>query len=337
VYPIYEKTMSLSANDIDIPENPLINETITHKELCPVYFFIYNTDNYFHFLYDSLPILYQFFEVRKLHPSLKLLMNPKHKYPFIFDCLNLLDIAENDILFAKHETEYSEIYVSNSLTHDGQSNDPPHPAIWSIYERMKNAAMKIPIKTPSKFYVSRRSWIHGDNSNIGTNYTTRRKLENEDEVVEILKKKGYEEVFCETLTMTEKIQYFTNATDIVGAIGGGMCNCVFSKPYCNVFSINSPEFATINKRFLYTMNHTKLIEYKDTWTTSNLYRRVKLKKVIGEIVEIDGETLTLNIGKNVTGWSLEDEHKKHKVNINEVIFLDNGLNSPWRFDVSNLL
>jgi hypothetical protein len=50
----------------------------------------------------------------------------------------------------------------------------------------------------------------------------------EDDLVKCLQDYGYEEVFCEKLTMNEKIQYFSNATHIVGAIGGGMCNCVFA-------------------------------------------------------------------------------------------------------------
>jgi hypothetical protein len=336
VMPVYEKTMSLSKETTDIDLNFEMTTYINLFVKEPVYFFIYNTDNYFHFLYDTLPILYQYFELRKIHPTIKLLMSPKNKYPFIFDSLQLLDITSNDILFAKDETEYSEIYVSNSLTHDGQSNDPPHPAIWSIYQRMKENAMKIPIQTPSKFYVSRRSWIHGDTSNIGTNYTTRRKLMCEDELVVKLKERGYEEVFCEKLTMTEKIQYFANATHIIGAIGGGMCNCVFSSPNCNVISINSPEFDTINARFLFTMTHTQLKQYRDTWNTSNLYRRVSYKNIIGEIVDIDGDKLTINVGENVTGWSLQDTYNQIIVHTQDVTFLDNGLNSPWTFDINKL-
>jgi hypothetical protein len=333
-YPIREKTMSLSSSDIDIPSVPALNVIPSKNESTPVFFFIYNTDNYFHFLYDSLPILYSYFDLKSKIPNLKLLMNPKRKYPFIYDCLSMVDVNIDDIIIANEHTLYDTIHVSNSLTHDGMSNEPPHSAIWEIYNRMKLNSIPI-TNTPKKFYISRRTWIHGDTSNIGTNYTTRRRLENEDDLVKCLQDYGYEEVFCEKLTMNEKIQYFSNATHIVGAIGGGMCNCVFANPLCKVISINSPEFIKINKRFLYTMNHTNLIHFNETWNTSNLYRRVRFDNLFGEIISIEDSKLTINIGE--VGWNADDKFEQITVKENDVIYLDNGLNSPWTFSVDSFM
>jgi hypothetical protein len=197
---------------------------------------------------------------------------------------------------------------------------------------MKEAAFKTPIETPKKFYVSRRSWIHDDTSNMGTNYTTRRKMMVEDTLVERLQEKGYVEVFCEKLTMTEKVQYFANATHIVGAIGGGMCNLVFAQPECKVVSINSPEFDRINQRFLYTMKHTNLTQFRDTHPVNRKYVRVRVGTQIGEIVDEVDDKLQINIGNGVT-WNESDPQCLKWVEVKEVAFLDNGLNSPWSFDV----
>lgn len=331
-YPIREKTMSLSSSDIDIPSIPALNVAPYKNESTPVFFFIYNTDNYFHFLYDSLPILYSYFELKSKVTNLKLLMNPKRNYPFVYDCLDMLNIKRDDIVTANEDTLYTTIYVSNSLTHDGQSEDPPHSGIWEIYNRMKLNSIPM-TNTPKKFYISRRTWIHGDTSNIGTNYTTRRRLENEDELVHLLQQYGYQEVFCEKLTMNEKIQYFSNATHIIGSIGGGMCNCVFASPECKVISINSPEFIRINNRFLYTMNHTNLIHFNETWNTSNLYRRVRFNNLFGEIIAIEDNKLTINIGE--VGWNAEDSFKQIKIDEKDALYLDNGLNSPWTFSIDS--
>jgi hypothetical protein len=198
---------------------------------------------------------------------------------------------------------------------------------------MKQAAYKQPLQTPLKFYVSRRSWIHGDTTNIGTNYTTRRKMMVEDALVEELKKKGYEEVFCELLTMTEKIQYFGNATHIVGAIGGGMCNIVFSNPHCQVYCIHSPEFDTINRRFLFTMEHTQLHSFRDTYTSSNLYRRVKLPEGFGEVVDQKENILYVALNKNSVTFQQEDTYPIVTLHEKDAQYLDKGLNSPWYFDV----
>lgn len=303
-----------------------------------VFFFIYNTDNYFHFIYDTLPYLLEYFRLRDSNEfrGMKLLMSEPPKYKFVQDCLELLGIQSEDIVYATSNYQYENVVLVNSFTHDGQSSDPPHPDIWELYERMVHTAFKNPIETPKKFYVSRRSWIHGDMSNIGTNYTTRRKMMVEDELVQELAKKGYQEVFCETLSMTEKIQYFANATHIVGSIGGGMCNLVFATPDCKVVSINSPEFDTINKRFLYTMDRTDLTQFRETHTDSNLYRRVKCGTTIGEIISETESTVTVDVGNGVS-WSMDSAHTLQTFQKSDVTYLDMGLNSPWRFSVEDCM
>ena len=44
---------------------------------------------------------------------------------------------------------------------------------------------------PKLVYISRRTWINKDKSNIGTDYTNRRKMMNEDLLVEELTKLGF--------------------------------------------------------------------------------------------------------------------------------------------------
>lgn len=338
IQPIHEMTMSTgvsTAEDIEIVPRKTDLLLTKHGKY---FFFIYNTDNYFHFVYDSLPILIDYLRLRETpeFEGMKLLMNPRQKYPFIYDSLNLLGILPEHIEYASYGFQYECVVVVNSYTHDGQSNDPPHSDIWEIYAKMKSAAFQTPIETPKKFYVSRRSWIHGDMSNIGTNYTTRRRLMVEDKLVEKLAEKGYVEVFCENLSMAEKIQYFANATHVVGAIGGGMCNLVFASPSCTVVSLNSPEFATLNARFLYTMKHTTLTQFTETYTTSSLYRRVRIGECLGEVVDIQNGNLQLNLGNGVT-WNHAAEPHLVWVKESDVEYLDNGLNSPWYFEVNKCI
>ena len=335
-FPLNEKTMSLGETTQPSINFEVAGQTVNH-ELNPVFFFVYNTENYFHFLYDTLPILYNFFKLRTEFPSMKLLMNQSKNYQFVMDSLKLLGIQESEIVIASNCCKYKSLYVSSSLTHDGQSNDPPHQGIWTVYNKMKYESMKTQSETPRKLYISRRTWIHGDTSNIGTNYTTRRKMVNEDQLVLLLTNQGYTEVFCELLSMAEKIRYFANATHIVGAIGGGMCNVVFSDNKCNVLSINSPEFIKINKRFLYTMNHTQIKHYNVTRVTSNLYKRVKLSDCVGEVIEEVCDGVIVNIGKGNVGWNLDEIYEKRLIKSNDIVYLDNGLNSPWECIILDLL
>jgi hypothetical protein len=71
---IKEKTMSLNK----LKKQEIFNKKMTNpkkKYTQPLFYFIYNIDNYFHFVYDSLPYLISYFLLKKQIPNIKLLMN----------------------------------------------------------------------------------------------------------------------------------------------------------------------------------------------------------------------------------------------------------------------
>lgn len=348
ILPLLERTMSLKSGTIYEKNNMTFDYyEKDYKNICniPLFFFIYNTDNYFHFLYDSLPYLISYLELKKEIPELKLLMQYPNEqktsfYPFINEFLEILNIFKEDIILLDENTLYSEIYVSTSYTHDIDSNLPPRKEIYDFYQNIVSIVKnkyKTEIITPQKIYVSRRTWLHNDFSNIGTNYTTRRRLVNEDELVENLKSDGFTEVFTENLTTVEKILYFANATHVVGAIGGGISNVLFSPKITKLEAIVSPTFLEVNQRFKYSLdwvnvNYNFNTEHVEK-TEFKTYMRVKTKNgsIIGEIEKIYGNKLLVSYtdGSN-TGWNAQNEYKQIELNMEDVEKLDNGLNSPWK-------
>jgi len=283
----YEETMEY---EVELPFH--------FKDFCsvPVFYFVYNMANYYHFIYDTLPYLYSYFNEKEIHPDLKLLVSPPEGkydlYPFVWESLELLGIRRKDVVFLNPETLYNTVVVGSSLTHNGLSNSPPHPGVFDIINRMKGE-----YQGPEKIYISRRTWLHNNLENIGTNYTERRRCVNEDEVAELFKSYGYEEVFCENMTMREKIGLFNSAKYVAGPIGGGMCNVIFSPPETKVISINSPLFFDVNTRFGYSMAHTQLHHFNNT-----------------EFVEKVKESVESNGSLSISG----------------------GLNSPWRVNLNTL-
>ena len=258
-------------------------------------------------------------------------------YLFVLEFLELLEIGMDDIVLVNNETLYKSVYISTSYTHDIDSNLPPRKEIYDLYQSIvvRVKSMNISMEVPKKIYVSRRTWLHGDFSNIGTNYTMRRRMVNEDELVEKLMNDGYEEVFTERLSTIEKILYFAGATHVIGAIGGGISNVLFSPATTHLEAIISPGFLEVNKRFKYCLDcvdvyynyntqHVELGEFKK-------YMRVKFHGGIGEIEEIIGDKLIISYtdGSN-TGWNSECIFKKVELNTGQVERLDNGLNSPWK-------
>lgn len=347
ILPVIEKTMSLKMSSIyelnnmeyDLKQSEL---NLNHYKN-PVFFFIYNTDNYFHFLYDSLPYLISFLNLKESIKDIKLLVQYPNKqkqsfYPFVLEFLSILGINENDLIIVNDYTIYEEIYISTSYTHDIDSNLPPRKEIYKFYKKIveivqSNYTIK---NTPKKIYVSRRTWLHNNFSNIGTNYTTRRRLINEDELVEKLEKEGFIEIFTENLTTIEKILYFSNATHVVGAIGGGISNVLFSPKNTKLEAIISPTFLDVNLRFKYSLDcvdvyynynteHYEKSEFKT-------FMRVKTKdnKIIGEIEKIYDDKLLISYTNDFNvGWNLESKYEKIELNQNEVQKIDNGLNSLW--------
>jgi hypothetical protein len=347
INPINEKIMSLK-NLNSNKEFELNKESIVNEVVDPIFFFIYNTDNYYHFIYDTLTYLITYNHLKSKISNLKLLMNyPNYEsdkfYPFVKEFLEILDIKESDIIIAKDNVLYKSIYISSSYTHGVNSELPPRKEIYDFYKKIVNMVSSESDKEyPSKIYISRRSWIHNDMSNIGTNYTSKRKLINENELVDLLTSNGYEEVFTESLSTIDKIKMFSKAESVIGAIGGGLCNVLFSNENVKLLALISPTFLDVNNRFLYSFSKVKTTLFNDTshleksdWKK---YMRVKTNTgIVGEIEDIiDDKLKIIYTDKKIAGWNSQ-------LNLNNIIVdmidcekLDDGLNSPWLINIKKL-
>jgi hypothetical protein len=298
ILPTIEMFMSLGRGTVYEDDMTYQRDLPVFERICdvPVFYFVFNMANYYHFIYDTLPYLYSYFNEKKIHPELKLLVSPAEGkddlYPFVWECLELLGITRKDVIFLNQNVLYKTVLVGSSLTHNRLSNTPPHKGVFEVINRMKGD-----YKGPEKIYVSRRSWLHNNTDNIGTNMTEARRCVNEDEVAELFESYGFEEVFCENMTMKEKIGMFSSAQYIAGPIGGGMVNTIFSPPETQVLSINSPTFFDINTRFEYSMSHTNLNHFDDT-------------EFAGDVKE----------------WVENDN----------ALSISGGLNSPWKVDLNKL-
>ena len=287
VLPINERFMSFNRKTWYEEQGMLIhpsqlvqtkqNESNKYVLKDPVYFFVYNVENYYHFIYDTLPYLYWFFILKQRIPNLRLVTQyptPKHlkMFRFVQETLELLGC--HDFLILNPLIIYETIYISSSLTHEDASECKPNQEAWEVWNTLKEAALtaslehSISIPCGPKMYISRRTHLTQDTSNIGTNYTQRRKMLNEDDLVGKLNACGYQEVFPEQWSMVQKILAFHHASHVVGAIGGGMCNLLFSSQSTQSVVIVSPEFMTINNRFKYSMDHTSIRYWYDTHVDS---------------------------------------------------------------------
>jgi capsular polysaccharide biosynthesis protein len=357
--PYDEKVMSLNKdsfydNNIYELENKNIKED-KYKERKDedVFFLIYNFDNYYHYLYDTLSYLYAYLELKKEKPELKLLINYPNKYKKEFYKFNeeILEkfVDRKDWLIHDDKYIYKRIFISSSLTHGGYSNNPPRKEIYELYNSLKNKLI-MNKEMPKLVYISRRTWINNDKSNIGTDYTTRRKMMNEDLLVEELTKLGFTEIFAENLTTDDKINLFSKAEIVIGSIGGGMANLLFSDKLVKSIVLVTPYFLDINYRFKYSMEGSDIQYFNDveTYKEGNnipLYCRAKIIKEdseyynkIGEINGFSNGKYSLNISQNdVAGFNNSITYNNENFYEKELYLLDKGLNSPYITNIEELI
>ena len=342
VNPIDEKIMSL-----DFERNRShVNFNFDSVSENPMFYFIYNTDNYYHFVYDTLPYLISYKSLKKEIPNLKLLMSypnfsKSEFYRFVEEFLEICGISKDEIEIVSMGTKYSKVYISESFTHGIDSNLPPRSEIYDFFHEISEYVKSTSKKRdfPKKVYISRRSWVHGDTSNIGTNYTDRRKMESEDKLVDILEKRGYKEIFTETMSTFDKIALFIQLEEAIGAIGGGLCNVLFSGSNCRLVSICSPVFLEINSRFKFCFDRVDTEYFEGTFHLETgewkKWMRVKSFDIIGEVEEVlDNHLLVMYTDSDLAGWNSDIEYKKKLIRKEECTAIDKGLNSKWDMNFS---
>lgn len=349
--PIEEDIMSLKPLGKNLPrgisDKPSYQSTIQS----PLFFFIYNSDNYFHFVYDSLPYLITYFNLKKDFKNLKLLIsspNFQHTEPYLFfyEFLELMNIQREDIIFAEKHVCYSYILISDSYTHSGKSELPPRDEIYELFSKLKVLAhqQSPKISNNDKIYISRRTWLHNNFQNIGTNYTQKRKLVNESALVEFLQSRGYVEIFTENISVIDKINIFANAKNIIGPAGGGLCNILFSNQGAKLLAINSPGFMKINGRFNYSFSNVQTHFYDRTFHVENTrfkkYMRVYIpdRNIVGEVENYNQGMVQINYTDNITaGWNAQLDLMTIWVKEEECEPLDEGLNSQWSLDLDDFI
>ena len=341
INPYDEKVMSLNKDCFyDNNEYDYDNKLISNFKKGKYYFFIYNFENYYHFIYDTIPYLYL---LKKLNLADTVLVNYPNKnmerfFEFNMDLIRKLNIKTEIV---DRDNIYETVNISSSLTHGGFPNNPPCIEFNEFYDNFLRLKINSVDYRP-RVYISRRTWINNDTKNIGTNYTTRRKMINEDELVSELNKLNIIEVFAENLSMEDKIKMFSSAELVIGSIGGGMANLLFSPKDTKSVVIVTPYFMDINYRFKYSMENTNITYFDDvsTYKEDNnipLYCRVKYNNIIGEIGDYKDGKYLINLSNNdIVGFSQNNSYQQIWANDNEFELLDKGLNSPYVVDINKL-
>ena len=205
--------------------------------------------NYFHWLFDILPKL----KLCSEHYNLKEIdfFYLPNLQKFQKQTLSIFEINENRILNSElyRHIQANELFVvDHPWYHKGYILDqveflPSWIAHWLRDTYLKYAKK---IEVNEKIYVDRTE-----------SKFTHCQIQNDSEIFEILKKRGFSKYKVGELSFFEQIYLFNNAKIIIGAHGAAFTNLVFCKP------------------------NTKIVEIRPSSQTNNNYKR------ISEICKLD--------------------------------------------------
>ena len=182
-------------------------------------------NNYFHWLYDSLPRLYIAKTTLKLDENTRYLI-PEETYSFQQETLDLLGIPVGARISSK-ECRHLQSTNLIATTHPNLYEGAPEWVVKFLRESLRGCANKIEARL---IYISR-----GDS-------TRGRRLLNEDYLRTLLESVGFSTYRLSELTVSQQISLFSQAKMIVGAHGAGFSNLAFASRGAVVYELFSDRY-----------------------------------------------------------------------------------------------
>ena len=207
--------------------------------------------NYWHWLFDVLP-RFKIIDEKIDLKTIDFFLLPGTSEKFQNETLDLLGIPIHKRLSSR-KFRHIKTELAIAVDHPYVLKNNPSEEIqkipdWIIADlRKKFLRFTNKKKFPKKFYIDRKD--------SKSNHRHLRRVLNEDEVKNFLKKKDFEILTLSDFSFTDQVTLFNNASCIVGLHGAGFANLTFCK------------------------NETKILEFKSSTTgqvCENLAKKVNL-------------------------------------------------------------
>jgi len=125
---------------------------------------------------------------------------------------------------SKHEKWHLSRFIFPSFVSNHNSGYLPAAFLQKIREKVWAGYEVQDIAEKKRFYISRRK-------------ASKRRLLNEEALVQLLKPRGFQVIFAEELSYQQQVQLFYNAEYIISPHGAGLTNILFSKK-CKVWELH---------------------------------------------------------------------------------------------------
>ena len=243
-------------------------------------FFDHYHFNFTHFLVEAFPRL---FALREQLPHLIPIMPArvadlsKPEYSCIMACLQSLGITPDSCICLQDKS----YYAFEHLTLPSQLKMHPRyvvPAIQHLCNFYEGASGT---ETSERIYITRE-------------HATGRKLQNEEAIMKVLLRHGFQKVVMENLSFGEKVRVMRRARVLVCSDGSSVTNAVFMSPNARVLAFRPCEFPNYHVVLMALFGH--LLQYQlcpfattnQSWYTGDLHVDIptleaNLEKLLPEV------------------------------------------------------
>ena len=223
--PIIESTFGINRFKRSITVDSAI---LKHRNMKGVYTSImhyFDGINYYHWLIENIPRLYGILKLKE--PEINLIVH-KGISKLQLDTLKIfLDDRFKIIPIGLHEVWKLEKFYFSSFCTGGCSGYMPKEYLEFVKSKIINA-YGINIKNKDKrIYISR-------------NKAPKRRLKNEKQFYELIKKYNFERIYAEDLSFKEQVKLFNSSRIIVSIHGAGLSNIIFSENL-KIIEIHAPK------------------------------------------------------------------------------------------------
>ena len=212
-YPSYYKDTDSMRVFVPKPNGPAIEKAIL----------VGGDSNYFHWTIDFFPLLLSLGEMAELN-DIPILMHDGLT-PYQREALKMAKIDENRI----RPLSYPGCFPCDELIVPLFPPDKGEPQ--ERHYRSK-ALSKVHSLAPPYSGNGRRLYLSRKD-------VARRKIINEDVLIDLLEKEGFEILSLEGATLEEQINIFSQADIVVGPNGAAWGNMVYTHPHCRMVEINT--------------------------------------------------------------------------------------------------
>ncbi len=186
-----------------------------HFAITALYIFSLSAENFWHFLYDSIPRIYSAILAR---PNQKLTVLVPDTLPDAFRELLSCVLPKNFDTLSVPQGSWVKVDRLILPSYVSRCENGFLPA--EYYEYIRNCVFKTfnltPVENPTeRIYISRTHAKH-------------RRILNEDEIIQYLKNYGFKVVCLEKMSFREQVKLFTQAEVIIAPHGAGLATTLFS-------------------------------------------------------------------------------------------------------------